>query len=118
MSNRIKLKLLEHFVLRVPAYRLRFRSSVSRPTVESFFRLSRLVTALSEECQQPFTGEIEGDETMFGGKKKPGKRGWTARGKIIVLGIFKRDGQKSFSNPRPRRGLITWVKALVRSFCD
>lgn len=93
LSNRIKLKLLEHFVLGVPAYRLRFRSSASRPTMERFFRLSRIVMALSEECQQPFTGEIECDETMFGGKKKPGKRGWGARGKIIVLGIFKRDGQ-------------------------
>jgi len=32
------------------------------------------------------------DETMFGGRR-PGKRGWGALGKIIVFGIYQRNGK-------------------------
>jgi transposase len=48
--------------------------------------------SIVEECVEPFTGEIECDETMFGGKRK-GKRGWGAKGKILVLGILQRNGK-------------------------
>jgi transposase len=41
---------------------------------------------------KPFSGEIEMDETMFGGKR-PGKRGWSASGKHIVFGIYRRNGK-------------------------
>jgi len=37
-------------------------------------------------------GEIEIDETMFGGKV-PGKRGWGAAGKHVVFGIYQRNGR-------------------------
>jgi len=36
---------------------------------------------------KPLSGEIEMDETMFGGRR-PGKRGWGASGKNIVFGIY------------------------------
>lgn len=75
----------------VPAYRLRFRTSASRPTIERFFRKIREILSIAEECNQPFQGTIECDETTFGGRK-PGKRGWGASGKVIVLGILQRDG--------------------------
>jgi transposase len=35
----------------------------------------------------PLSGEIEIDETMFGGRR-PGKRGWGVSGKNIVFGIY------------------------------
>ena len=35
---------------------------------------------------KPLFGEIEMDETMFGGRRS-GKRGWGASGKTIVFGI-------------------------------
>ena len=41
---------------------------------------------------EPLSGEIEMDETMFGGKR-PGKRGWGATGKWIVFGIYQRNGK-------------------------
>ena len=37
---------------------------------------------------EPLSGEIEMDETMFGGRR-PGKRGWGATGKNIVFGIYQ-----------------------------
>jgi transposase len=87
-----KRKLLEYFVLGVPVYRLRFRSKVSDETIKKFFRTIRKVLSIVEDCSEPFTGEIECDETMFGGKRK-GKRGWGAKGKILVLGILQRNGK-------------------------
>jgi transposase len=91
ISNKAKEKLLECFVWGVPAYRLRFRGPASRPTTERFFRAIREVLSIEEECTKPFEGVIECDETTFGGKR-PGKRGWGAAGKIIVLGILQRNG--------------------------
>ena len=41
---------------------------------------------------EPLFGEIEMDETMFGGRR-PGKRGWGASGKSIVFGIYQRNGK-------------------------
>jgi transposase len=40
----------------------------------------------------PFVGEIEVDESYFGGHRK-GKRGRGAAGKIPVLGLLKRGGK-------------------------
>src|SRR5438045_322138 len=73
LSEATKRRLLEYFVLGVPAYRLRFRSPVSLEATERFFRLCRRVLALAEDFQQPFKGRIECDEALFGGKRK-GKR--------------------------------------------
>lgn len=92
ISEKNKRKLLEYFVLGVPVYRLRFRSKVSDETVKKFFRVIRKLLSIAEECCEPFIGEIECDETTFGGKR-PGKRGWGAAGKIIVFGILKRNSK-------------------------
>lgn len=39
-----------------------------------------------------FSGKIEMDETMFGGRRA-GKRGWCASGKNIVFGIYQGNGK-------------------------
>jgi len=41
---------------------------------------------------EPLSGEIEMDETLFGGRR-PGKRGWGATGKCMVFGIYQRNGK-------------------------
>ena len=106
ISNQAKKKLLECFVWGAPAYRLRFRGPASRPTTERFFRTIRKVLSIAEECTQPFEGVIECDETTFGGKR-PGKRGWGAAGKIIVLGILQRNGiVRVFPLPRRKNRII------------
>jgi len=43
-----------------------------------------------------FSGEIEMDESYFGGRRK-GKRGRGAAGKVPVLGILERGGRVSVS---------------------
>lgn len=45
---------------------------------------------LGEQADEIFHGEIEMDESYFGGKQK-GKRGRGARGKVPVFGILKRN---------------------------
>lgn len=86
-----KRKLLELFVYGVPVYRQRFRARACAPAIERFYRIIRCCCALSEDCREPFEGTLECDESSFGGFRK-GKRGWGAAGKIIVLGIVKRNG--------------------------
>jgi len=46
LSEADKRKLLEYFVLGVPAYRARFRAPCSRPTTERFYRQIRAVMAI------------------------------------------------------------------------
>jgi hypothetical protein len=48
LSEASKRKLLEHVVLGVPAYRLRFRSAASLEANERFFLLIRQTMALLE----------------------------------------------------------------------
>lgn len=87
-----KTKLLECFVFGVPVYRLRFRVKVSAPAAERFYRLIRAACAHVEDLRAPMFGQLELDETTFGGRRK-GKPGWGAAGKVIVFGILKRNGQ-------------------------
>jgi len=59
-----------------------------------FYQKIRQVIAwhLSQESAQMFDGDIELDESYFGGVRK-GKRGRGATGKVIVFGILKRHGK-------------------------
>ena len=87
-----KGRLIEFFCLGVPAYRLRFQVPLNLKTIQRWFQILREV--IYENQIQAFTelsGEIEMDETMFGGRR-PGKRGWGAAGKHMVFGIFQRNG--------------------------
>jgi transposase len=92
LPNRTKHRLLEWFVLGVPVYRQRFRGVASAPATERFYRLIRACMAYEEHLREPFRGELECDETTFGGARH-GKRGWGAAGKVIVFGVVKRNGQ-------------------------
>jgi len=91
-SRRHLRKLVRYFVLGVPAYRLRFEMPLSQTTIQRIYRRIReaiYATSLQELLQ--LTGEIEADETMFGGYH-PGKRGWGAAGKMLVFGLYQRNG--------------------------
>jgi transposase len=86
-------KLVRYFVLGVPAYRLRFMIPLSPTTVERLYRRIReaiYVASLTEMTR--LAGQIEADETMFGGSR-PGKRGWGASGKVLVFGLYQRNGK-------------------------
>lgn len=56
-------------------------------------RLRDLITYyLEKEADEAFGGEIEVDESYFGGSRK-GNRGRGAAGKMPVLGLLKRRGR-------------------------
>lgn len=112
LSPAAKRRLLELFVLGVPVHRQRFRAVASLPASERFYRLIRACCAYAEELREPFEGALECDESTFGGAR-PGKRGWGAAGKIIVLGIVQRNGLVKAFAVNHRRGAE--VIPLVRA---
>ena len=59
-----------------------------------FYRKLRQVIAhgLERDALEVFDGEVELDESYFGGVRK-GKRGRGAAGKVIVFGLLKRGGK-------------------------
>ena len=98
-----KGRLLEFFCLGVPSYRLRFQVPLDRKTIQRWFCILReaIYTHTLKELSE-LSGQIEMDETMFGGKI-PGKRGWGAAGKHMVFGIYQRNG-KVLTFPITSRG--------------
>lgn len=109
-----KGRLLNYFCLGVPAYRLRFQVPISQPTIQRWFKLLREVIYQQAVRElKPLSGQIEMDETMFGGKK-PGKRGWGASGKHMVFGIYQRNG-KALTFPISSRAGDTLIPLIGRN---
>ena len=55
-------------------------------------RFREKIAEYSEKNFEKLSGELELDETYFGGKKK-GKRGRGAHNKVIVFGVLEREGR-------------------------
>ena len=84
---------MDYFCLGVPAYRLRFQVPYSQLTLQRCFRMFReSIYHDNIKYLKSLSGEIEIDETMFGGRIA-GKRGWCASGKNIVFGIYQKNGE-------------------------
>ena len=65
----------------------------SKTAIYYFHRLRILISdQLEQEEDIAFGGEIEVDESFFGGKRK-GQRGRAAAGKAPVFGLLKRGGK-------------------------
>ncbi len=66
---------------------------VNRHSATLFYHKLRELIAAKLAAETPFAvGEIEVDESYFGGVRK-GKRGRGAAGKVPVFGLLKRDGK-------------------------
>ena len=87
-------KLLEHFVAGTTARCAADLAGVNVKTATYYFhRLRQIISdKLLVESAQYLAGEIEVDESYFGGVRK-GKRGRGAAGKIPVFGLLKRGGK-------------------------
>ena len=87
-------RLIEHFVAGSTARTAASLIGVNRKTAAFYFlRLREIIMhELEREADEVFAGEIEVDESYFGGKQK-GKRGRGAAGKIPVFGLLKRGGK-------------------------
>ena len=93
LSLEAQKALLVQFVAGTPARTAAELVSVNRNSATLFYRKLRELIAARLAEESPFVeGEIEVDESYFGGYRK-GKRGRGAAGKVPVFGLLKRGGR-------------------------
>ncbi len=94
LSKKVQKKPLECFVLEVTARAAADLLQIQHNTAALFYHKIRLVIEynLILEAHETFDGEIELDESYFGGIRKV-KRGRGAGGKTAVFGLLKRNGR-------------------------
>jgi len=85
-------KLIEFFVAGSTARTASVLVGVNKTTASYYFHRLRLLIHNHSEHLEMLDGEIEVDESYFGGVRK-GKRGRGAAGKIPVFGLLKRNGK-------------------------
>ncbi|MBK2357489.1 IS1595 family transposase [Francisella hispaniensis] len=85
-------KLKELFIAGSTARTASELVSVNKTTASYYFHRLRILIYENSEHLEMFTGEIEVDESYFGGTRK-GKRGRGAAGKVPVFGLLKRNGK-------------------------
>ena len=91
LTPRQQSKLIEHFVAGTTGRAAAELVGVQPNTAIRFFmRLRQLIAG--KQPSYELSGEIEADESYFGGKRK-GKRGRGAAGKVAVFGLLKRGGK-------------------------
>lgn len=91
LTSRQQSRLIEHFVAGTTARAAAELVGVQANTAIRFFmRLRQLIA--SKQPSYELSGEIEADESYFGGRRK-GKRGRGAAGKVAVFGLLKRGGK-------------------------
>ncbi len=92
-KDKVQRRLLKNFVLEVTARATANLMGFQVNTAALFYRKVRILVAEKLEAEASgFAGEIELDESYFGGVRK-GKRGRGAAGKVPVFGILKRGGK-------------------------
>jgi transposase len=94
LSKKTQSRLLEFFILEVTARSAANILDIQPNSAALFYRKIRQVIAfnLALEASEVFNGDIELDESYFGGVCK-GKRGRGAAGKVAVFGMLKRQGK-------------------------
>jgi len=94
LSKKTQNDLLQFFVAEVTARTAADLVDISYHSARLYYQKIRQVIAyhLEQESEDYFAGEIELDESYFGGVRK-GKRGRGAAGKVIVFGLLKRGGK-------------------------
>lgn len=87
-------RLIEHFVSGSTARCTADLVGVNKSTAAYYFHRLREIIAyhIAQEFLEVFGGEVEVDESYFGGRRK-GKRGRGAAGKVAVFGLLKRGGK-------------------------
>lgn len=94
LSKAKQHKLIEHFVAGTTARCAADLVVVNHKTAAYYYHRLREIIAykLSQESDEFLSGEIEVDESYFGGHRK-GKRGRGAAGKVPVFGLLKHGGK-------------------------
>ncbi len=114
LSHYKQARLVEHFVAGTTARTAASLCGVNRKAAALYFLRLREIIAdeLEAESAAMFGGEIEVDESYFGGRRK-GKRGRGAAGKIPVFGILKRGG-KVYTKIIPDASSATLIPIIER----
>ena len=92
LSQPKQQRLIELFISGSTARTAAALVDVNRNTAAYYFHRLRQLIFQAVEDETLFSGEIEVDESYFGGRRK-GKRGRGAAGKVPVFGILKRGGK-------------------------
>jgi transposase len=92
LTNRQLNELIKYFALEVPASRAAKVMQINRHSAERVYQVIRRCMARECELHSPLGGEVECDESYFGGRRK-GPRGRGAAGKVPVFGLLKRNGK-------------------------
>ena len=94
LNNAKQSRLVEYFVAGTTARCAAALVGVNQKTAVYYFhRLREIISHhLEEDADAVLSGEIEVDESYFGGRRK-GKRGRGAAGKVPVFGLLKRGGK-------------------------
>lgn len=86
------LRILKLFELELSTRKMALQLKLSYPTVFKAVNTIRAsILAHADDAAQLLSGEVELDESYFGGHRK-GKRGRGAAGKVPVFGILERNG--------------------------
>ncbi len=107
-------QLIKLFAHDLDAQTIASLANPNRNTVNRYLTLIRTRIAEICESQSPLKGEIEVDESYFGGKRIKGKRGRGAYKKTPVFGIFKR-GDKVYTEVVPDCAKAT-LQAVVDTY--
>ncbi len=92
LSRDKQVRLVEYFVSGATARTAAALVGVNKSTAAYYFHRLRELIAQALQDEMPLAGEIEVDESYFGGRRK-GKCGRGAAGKVPVFGILKRGGR-------------------------
>ena len=83
LSEKQAIRLCEHFVAGTPARTAAELVGVNKNSATLFYHRLREIVAARIEDESPVQGEVEIDESYFGGKRK-GLRGRGGPGKVAV----------------------------------
>jgi transposase len=114
LSRSLQVKLLQFFAAEVTARTAADLTGINRRSAILFYHKIRQVILhnLELEADEVFDGEIELDESYFGGARK-GKRGRGAAGKTVVFGILKR-GNKVYTKVISDTKTKTLMPIIIR----
>ena len=90
---RTEIAIVRGFYQQQPAYRLSHDFGLDYKTITRVYqKLREAIYHVAELEGGKLSGEVEMDESYFGGRRK-GRRGRGAAGKNIVFGLLERDGK-------------------------
>jgi len=92
LSQYKQSRLIELFVAATTARTAAALVGVNKTTASYYFYRLRQIIYDNSEHLELLDGEVEADESYFGGRRK-GKRGRGAAGKVPVFGLLKRNGK-------------------------